>query len=936
MDMDLRSLRAVVAAMAITTSDEARSQTSDAIASRVARIEARLLPGTPLRTDDGRGWTVRERLATHRVPGMSVAFVQGGKVAWTRAYGERDASTHAPVTSETIFQAGSISKPIAALALLQLVDAGQVQLDVDVANYLKRWHLPPNRFTAETPVTLRQLLTHQAGVTVRGFDGYRVGSAVPSLVEVLRGASPANSPPVLIDTAPGAINRYSGGGFTIAQMALEDVTGAPLDRWAEQTVFAPLALSRTTYAPITPLTNHGDIASGHDTSAAGIEGRWRIHPEMGAASLWSTPVELATLMIMMQRAAHGDSTPVFSPRAARMMFTPHGPSQGIGIGLKGTTPFRFSHTGSTEGYRAQFIGYLDRDEGIVVMTNGDNGDAVAMEFVRAVAAEYGWEDLAPVVRDTITPSAALRESIAGRYRLGPNWVIEVCETDGQLHAGPTGRRLLPIHTESDSVFFFTAVTGVELRVIARQEGQVSEIEWRQGDRRTRGFREVAPNALPTLAPARPTPQPSTAPSTVLSNITLVDGTGASAQRGMDLVVTSGRIAAVGAHGRVVIPRNARVIELTGKHVIPGLIDAHVHLATYDREPRMHDALLRAAFLGGVTTVRDMGGNIDVLRSIAGRSASDDVPASRFVFSAVMSGPGSMWFTDARSSYVRGPYVMGTSPGVRMVTDSSNVRAAITQAKATGAKGIKLYAELSPALIARLSSEARREGLQVWSHLAIGPGVPSQVLAGRIDVVSHADMFIHELLPSTFPSDSIRIARRVALFTQTLAEHPTMQRLLGLMKQHGTALDATLHIMDRSTRTERGGTPLPSGPAFEFASRMTTAAHRMGIPILVGTDDIGRGTPNVHHELQELISHASLTPLAALHAATLGNARALGVADSLGSAEVGKVADLVILQADPLADIANTLTVEYVMRAGRLHRRAAPLEVLPYMRAPRGN
>jgi CubicO group peptidase (beta-lactamase class C family) len=883
---------------------------------RIARIEAQLLPAVPLATDTGSQWSIHQRLRAHRIPGLSVAVVHDGRVAWVRSYGHRDAEISEPVTPCTMFQAGSISKPVATLALLSLVHAGAVALDTDVNHYLRRWRLPVSRFTRDSLVTLRRLLSHRGGISVRGFDGYTRGAPIPTLPQVLDGVAPANSAPIVVDTTPGAVVRYSGGGFTVAQLLLEDVTGESFDAFAHRRLFAPHGLTRTTYSAVHASTNGGDVASGHDTTGRPIVGRWRELPEMAAASLWSTPRELASLVLSVQAAVRGESGAVLDMALAQEMMTPQAPSQGLGVGLKGLPAYRFSHSGANEGFRAMLIGYLDRNDGIVVMTNGERGDALAMEYVRAVAREYGWLDLVPHVRHTIPLSSAMRERLEGRFALGPNWEIDVMERGDSLFVGPVGRRPLAALMDSDSTLFFPTMDGVELRVLERGEGHITAIEWKQGDRRVRGTRVTPPLAL--------------------LNATVIDGTGSAPQRGVDLVIDGGRIVGMGKRGAVPIPPRAQRHDLSGQFVIPGLIDAHVHLATYDREPEVQDALLRAALLGGVTMVRDMGGNIDELRAIAARTSSDTVAASRLLYSAIMSGPGSMWFTDARSRYAAGRYAIGASPGVRLVDSATSVRDVVTAARATGARGLKLYGELPPALLVALSAEARRQGLAVWSHLSIGPGRPSDVLASGVAVVSHADMFIreHGEPPRATIGDTAAFRRRAEWYARVSPSDPIMQRLLAQMKDRGVALDATLHIMDPAGREMDAMSRTTREAVVRFAARMTQAAHRRRIPILVGSDDIGRGTPNVHHELQELTDRVGMTPLEALRSATFENARALGVADSVGTVVVGKVADLVILRDDPSRDIANTLTVERVLRGGVMHRRGSPLSPLPYLRMPR--
>jgi hypothetical protein len=444
-----------------------------------------------------------------------------------------------------------------------------------------------------------------------------------------------------------------------------------------------------------------------------------------------------------------------------------------------------------------------------------------------------------------------------------------------------------------------------------------------------------------FATATAAAQITTDPPQLLADVTVIDGTGSAARAHQDILVVDGRIAGIGATGTLRSPAGTVRLPLAGRYVMPGLIDAHVHLATFEREPRMHDALLRYAMLGGVTTVRDMGGSIKDLQAITERSRLPRAEAPRFYFSAIMSGPRSMWFSDARAAYFAQGYAIGGSPGVRMVDAETDIPRVVREAKATGASGLKLYANLSPAVIRRLIDEGHRQGLRVWAHLAMWPGKPSDVVNGGADAVSHSPMFMRELVPEVeTPTPEDRVATDRVYRTGTANDLP-VRRLLDVMQTRQTTLDATLGIVlnavrdtiDAKTDSARIYRRQHYGPVFTYSVAMTRAAYQRGIPIVTGTDAIGRQSPNIHLELQLLVDSVGMSPLDAIRAATLNGARAVGASDSLGTLQRGKLADLVVLEQDPTVDIANTLTVEAVMRGGVLHRRTTPLPAPPLARAP---
>ena len=188
-----------------------------------ASIESALLPTFTVRGEPQPRRSLATRMAELGVPGVSVAVLIDGEIGWARGYGFADVESRRPVTANTLFQAASISKPVAALAALQLVAEGHVDLDADVNTYLKSWRVPANDLMAESPVTLRGLLTHRAGLSVSGFPGYGPDAAVPDAPGVLDGRG--NTDPVRVVMTPGERRRYSGGGYTVMQQLVADVRG---------------------------------------------------------------------------------------------------------------------------------------------------------------------------------------------------------------------------------------------------------------------------------------------------------------------------------------------------------------------------------------------------------------------------------------------------------------------------------------------------------------------------------------------------------------------------------------------------------------------------------------------------------------------------------------------------------------------------------------
>lgn len=418
----------------------------------------------------------------------------------------------------------------------------------------------------------------------------------------------------------------------------------------------------------------------------------------------------------------------------------------------------------------------------------------------------------------------------------------------------------------------------------------------------------------------------------LADVTVIDGTGASPQPHMTVLIDAGRIAAVFPSGSRPFPEGVQVLDVAGMYVMPGLIDSHVHLATFERPPGMLRALLRYALLGGVTTVRDMGGNAERVAVLAAESRSDAAPMPRIYFSAVVAGPA--WFASydpERLRFWSEGRLPGTAPGVRVLTDTTDVVGLVREAAALGATGVKVYADVPEERLAALASAAHRHGLRLWSHAVVPPTRPEEVVASGADVISHADQLIWAAAPASAAVGDR--AERSRLLRSTPPDAPAITAVLDAMRARGTLFEPTLLVMQLGRVREGSAVVAPLDTLPAWAVGVTRHAHSVGVPIIAGTDALGRETPFIHSELQLLVHQVGLSPLEAIRAATERGAAALGLADSTGTVAVGKWADLVVMRANPAGDIRNTQTIRYVIRGGRVHERTEAWETPPLARPP---
>lgn len=380
-------------------------------------------------------------------------MVRRGKLDWAQGYGVVSQGGK-PVDADTLFQVGSISKPVAAVTALALVQDGTLSLDAPINASLRSWTLTENDLTRAAPVTLRRLLSHTAGMTVHGFTGYEVGAPVPSVPQILDGAAPANSAAVRVDQPVGVRYRYSGGGYTIAQLAMTDTAGEPFPAIARAKLFKPLGMARSTYDQPLP-AGMSNVALAHDEAGQPIAGGFHVYPEMAAAGLWTSANELARFVIEVQDAAGGRGK-VLSQKTAREMLTPQHGGWGLGFKITGRgKDLAFFHDGSNVGYKATLVGHPETGDGAVILTNGDQGYQLGQEVLRGIAVAYGWSDNRPIVRKASTLPLDAQRRFGGTFEIRGLGTFEIREAEGamliELRRGQAFR-LVP---SSDRSFFIT-------------------------------------------------------------------------------------------------------------------------------------------------------------------------------------------------------------------------------------------------------------------------------------------------------------------------------------------------------------------------------------------------------------------------------------------------------------------------------------------------
>ncbi len=435
----------VVTLFSCTSSEEKQQRELQA---RISRIENNIHPMLQIEGEEVPSYSIDDRMKELGIPGLSIAVVTNGTLEWAKGYGMADKSEDRVVDTETLFLAGSISKPVSALRTHQLVEQGKISLNDNVNDYLTSWHLPDNEFTVNEMVTLRRILNHTAGLTVWGFPGYDKGDTIPTVMEVLDGEG--NTDSVRVYKVPGESWMYSGGGYTIMQLAITDMDGTSFPVTMQEHVLDPLGMQKSTFENPLPEVYHAIAATGYRGNGEEVEGKWPIYPEMAAAGLWTTPSQLIQYAIEIQLIHQTKTDGILKYETVEEMLTPGMNDHGLGPGIG---EFTFGHGGADEGFRANLTAWKDTPNAIVIMVNSDNGSIID-EVKLAIAKEYNLPGIDPDIKKVIRIPVERLEKYTGKYNIDGLGELEILNLAD--HLGVVGEFLgdtLRMKAESDTIFF---------------------------------------------------------------------------------------------------------------------------------------------------------------------------------------------------------------------------------------------------------------------------------------------------------------------------------------------------------------------------------------------------------------------------------------------------------------------------------------------------
>ena len=476
------------------TAQTASSSVVRAVDSRITRFEHGLLPDTPIVGEPA--WALSERMKHYGVPGLQVAVLDGGKLAWTKGYGFADPKTRRAVTTQTVFDAGSVSKAVTALAVVKLADAGRFTLDTPVNSLLRSWKLPENEYTRKTPVTLRHLLMHTAGTNVSGFWGYLKAAPQPTLLQILDGLPPAANGPIRVENEPGKGWRYSGGGYVILQQMLEDVTGKPFAEAMDDIVCRPLGMTHSTFVQGLPPALRADVAI--PTSEASYFSGKRLHPHAAAAGLYTTAADVACYVEALYCSYKGEPNAFLSREMARQMIEPTvldrepwdrafvnrrntQKDQAVGLmrisrnGAKDEVKYTY-HDGLNSGFRSRVVFNAQNGDGAILLLNSDGDEELLQETTRAVASVYNWKDwISDPVKPLSVPDREL-DRYCGRFQRSTDNIVTVRREGKHLLWTDLYTATQPVYPIGGNLFEHRALFGRPSEFKANAQGDIISLD----------------------------------------------------------------------------------------------------------------------------------------------------------------------------------------------------------------------------------------------------------------------------------------------------------------------------------------------------------------------------------------------------------------------------------------------------------------------------
>ncbi|MEO7446189.1 MAG: serine hydrolase domain-containing protein [Ferruginibacter sp.] len=455
------------------------AQVPSDVQEKIRRVENFLSPAV-VYGDTAAHANLEQRMKETNTKGISIAVINNYKIEWAKGYGWADESEQRKVTTNTRFQAASLSKSLNSMGILKLVEKGKLNPNADINTYLRSWKFPYDSLSKNKKINTYQLLSHTAGLTIHGFPGYKADVAFPTIPDILDGKKPANTKAVRSQFEPGLKYIYSGGGTVISQMMLMDITGRDYAEYMQAEVLAPLKMANSFYRR--PSASDKELATGYYADGKPVSTKYHVYPEQAAASLWTTPTDMGKYIIECQLAYEGRSHKVLSPAMMKTRMTPYLDSNfalGVFIINKGDNTY-FSHTGGNEAFVCIYYGSLKDGKGLVIMENGENFNLL-IEIVNSIVQVYDWKGFYnPVYKKVVTLPKDSLQQYTGKYLMAKDTLsIKIAGDYLVIQQNGEPANGYKILFSDDRSFSVAEIPSAILKLLRNAEGKVDALELKQ-------------------------------------------------------------------------------------------------------------------------------------------------------------------------------------------------------------------------------------------------------------------------------------------------------------------------------------------------------------------------------------------------------------------------------------------------------------------------
>ncbi|MCA6075020.1 serine hydrolase domain-containing protein [Fulvivirga sedimenti] len=416
--------------------------------------------------------SIPDKMKEYQIPALSLAIIKNGEIEWSDVYENEDFADEQTLDCTSIFQAASLSKPVTVMAAVRMYSAGEIDLDTNIQDYLKDFEIPEGKQRAENPVTFRNIFSHTSGINPGGYQGYNRSLPMPTDMDILRGSEGVNTPAIEVTSTPNETLAYSGGAYTLAEVALQNIFNDEFSTIMKRWILDPAGMNHSEFTQPLPASDSNRVAKGYTFSGDMVEGGWRNHPEQAAAGLWSNSVDLAKFLIEIYKAYNGEVS-IFSQSEINSLLNDerNGHVYGFIIDRSGDD-ISITHYGGNEGYRTGMTISLTSGNGLVYLTNSDNGGTLGNELLLSASQIYDWRHFSQTEVQRKQVDQKILKALPGNYRWNNQIDLSITfdANDGLISLiFPNGDEYELVPIDGDELDFIHPGTGVTVSFSKQDE-----------------------------------------------------------------------------------------------------------------------------------------------------------------------------------------------------------------------------------------------------------------------------------------------------------------------------------------------------------------------------------------------------------------------------------------------------------------------------------